>query len=908
MAETSHARALQQATFYDDEIPVDGFGDDGDIDPDMDQPRDSHDLSLHDGTRDSVVDNMLLSLDQLSGAAVSSDPKTLYSNYVDDDFFLEDNPLPPPKATRHRGHTYASSHSSDFDLHPDDASSRYSSHHSRGKRSNSSNNIIPSSMTRKGSLRGYPGMREKQTGSVFGEYPQTSHSRGGPLKGSKSSASSSIEFGHSGFLGAHRLGLGNKAASFDHGNLTERSRMAAARAETVLDRSRHAYQTFPDYDSAPQPSIPAGPRRLQEQPQSSTTLPLQPSHAPPQAPVQRRRNSIRSTTTNRTLRKNKSQPEQNMRQQAQEFVNASNLRDLPPIPMFQDPPAPSPSVNTRKQRFPSPAPVTAPKEKPGFFRRVFGGSSKNQPQLQDTSNSSISSRVDHSPASSQYRAPDINSAYPQVRPQTTPSNANHIVSQLKSLPRPPQTGAAPPKEALPAPPTLAKKHSSFFRRRKKSVSETSRPPVPLEFRPPPKPEPLPVHASPGHSSLREVMNPYLYEPGSANLNHQDSPSKPAKMANDVPTSGFSPGYKPHKDAVVRTVTPGSRGDENTPPSSRGEQVKAEESLSTSSPKLKLKLRNGRTSLGNPHSDSFVADSSSYDDRSGRATPTLSGEQYASGALDESRLLETRPTFPPFARSVPDEVSERTVPSEDERADLTPQSADTGVSGANMGLGNSAAFQTASEAEDDGWVVATPAMKQQATLSKTTGNTARVWLRPTSSEENLAKGKVGLLSLPLESARASQQSLGKTSSSEAPLTTPSSVDDDFHSATSLPVVQLEGGESEDMPAIVEPRASHEETPRDADRERALRIFSGDDPVVVKNQAAAILGDNTTESTRIRKAYMGLFDWTGFNILAAMRDLCGKLILKAETQQVDRILMTLSERWCECNPNHGFKATG
>jgi Sec7-like guanine-nucleotide exchange factor len=25
-------------------------------------------------------------------------------------------------------------------------------------------------------------------------------------------------------------------------------------------------------------------------------------------------------------------------------------------------------------------------------------------------------------------------------------------------------------------------------------------------------------------------------------------------------------------------------------------------------------------------------------------------------------------------------------------------------------------------------------------------------------------------------------------------------------------------------------------------------------------------------------------------------------------VDRILMSLSERWCECNPNHGFKATG
>jgi Sec7-like guanine-nucleotide exchange factor len=41
---------------------------------------------------------------------------------------------------------------------------------------------------------------------------------------------------------------------------------------------------------------------------------------------------------------------------------------------------------------------------------------------------------------------------------------------------------------------------------------------------------------------------------------------------------------------------------------------------------------------------------------------------------------------------------------------------------------------------------------------------------------------------------------------------------------------------------------------------------------------------------------------------MRDMCSKIVLKAETQQVDRILMSLSERWCESNPNHGFKAVG
>jgi Sec7-like guanine-nucleotide exchange factor len=55
-------------------------------------------------------------------------------------------------------------------------------------------------------------------------------------------------------------------------------------------------------------------------------------------------------------------------------------------------------------------------------------------------------------------------------------------------------------------------------------------------------------------------------------------------------------------------------------------------------------------------------------------------------------------------------------------------------------------------------------------------------------------------------------------------------------------------------------------------------------------------------------MAFFDWHLKNVLAALRDLCGHLILKGETQQVDRILDAFSVRWCRCNPNHGFKATG
>ncbi|EHL02782.1 putative PH and SEC7 domain-containing protein C11E3.11c [Glarea lozoyensis 74030] len=34
---------------------------------------------------------------------------------------------------------------------------------------------------------------------------------------------------------------------------------------------------------------------------------------------------------------------------------------------------------------------------------------------------------------------------------------------------------------------------------------------------------------------------------------------------------------------------------------------------------------------------------------------------------------------------------------------------------------------------------------------------------------------------------------------------------------------------------------------------------------------------------------------------------KLVLKAESQQVDRILDAFAQRWCQCNPKHGFKVT-
>ncbi|KAF1946479.1 hypothetical protein EJ02DRAFT_508706 [Clathrospora elynae] len=864
----------RQETFFDDATPVDRLRE-------HDPLRDSHDLSFAEATvRDSVVDNMLLSLDQFSTGSLfgSSGPGPQYTAYGEDDLFLRDNSYRPPGA-RHRGHTYTSSRSSDYDIPADE--SRYTAHHSRARRSNSSNNI-GTTVSRKGSSRDVYSSR--QTNASYGQLQQMGHLRGSGKKSSKGSGSSSMDFGQSGVLGNQRLSFGKRSASFDLAIPSDRARMAPLKAESVLDRGRMAYMNYPEeYDAAPEPTIPAGPRRTQERPHSPVAYPAQPSYAPPQAPAPRRRGSVHSNNSFRTLRKNKSQPGPNMRAQAQEFFNASTLRDLPPVPSYLDP---FQAVTPRTSPFPAQPPVATPQSKPGFFRRVFGGgASKAQPQLSNASSLSIASQMDSSPAPIKQQPTDVNSVYSQTRPRTTPNNSSHIATQLKSLPRALHTASSSNEEAqLPPPPNLGKKPSSFFRRRKKSVSENVKPPVvALAFTPPPKPV-LPEPFSPGLSSLRQVMNPYLNDSGRPG-DRSDDPLEQYSSEdgmNGERSRGFSPGYMPHKDATVRTVKPNSHENDQTPPSFRGEQLKALPFSSADSPKLKLKVRHGKQAIPNhPQEDTFLADSSSCnEDYSGRATPT--GEH---SGVDEVRRPSTGLTSSSLRQS--EGRSNHLSP----HTQTTPRSASVS--------------QSASEAEDEGWVITEPSETtvQERTSDLRSPAAKRVWL-DTTLPDTLSE-TADDLKLPLEGARSSQQSLDKPLPVSPYAAIPTTPNDVFHSATSLPIVQVESRESDTMPAAIEDRSMHAE-PTDAERERAFQIYSGDDSSSLKAQAAAMLGDVTISSARTRKAFMDLFNWTGFNILAAMRDLCGKIILKAETQQVDRILMSLSERWCECNPSHGFKA--
>ena len=90
----------------------------------------------------------------------------------------------------------------------------------------------------------------------------------------------------------------------------------------------------------------------------------------------------------------------------------------------------------------------------------------------------------------------------------------------------------------------------------------------------------------------------------------------------------------------------------------------------------------------------------------------------------------------------------------------------------------------------------------------------------------------------------------------------------------------------------------------DWDRAQLIYDGKALMIAKDQLAGWLGDNDQLSARTLTIYMKLFNFSALNILAALRVLCSKLILRGETQQVDRILSAFSERWGECNSQHGF----
>ena len=872
-------RTGPRETFLDDITPVDpSLNKENDTERGR-VNRDSHDLSLSPRqiTRDSLVDHMLLSLDQFSfgpddeafARQPTVDEERLYSSFGDDESYLPNQNFTGPKNGRGVAHTY--SHSSDYENAGDD-SSRYSDRLSRGRRSNSSSNF-QSGLGRINSVRNDPGPNSTfARGLATQILPRGIHSRSG--KGSKGSSANSFDLGYAQVTSNQRWthGLAGRSSSFDYGS-DRQSRQSVAMNPQV-NTAVSLFNPY-DYDAAPMPTIPGGPRRFR--PASPITSPQAEAVQVEQAPqnVERKRSTRSSKSAYRGKASN------GLTGGRLDHGLNDRSQDLPPLPAFmKEPSAPAPLVGYGKTKDQaSPALAQPSRDRPGFFRRVFGGSSRiNSPSTTEPPRSHGSTT----------------SAETADRPSSKP---NHIATQLKyHASPPPREPPPPPKEHTHV---LTKKPSSFFRRRKKSASEPEGP-VPVPVVPPMRLQPENDNSAPlpsPVSSLRKVMNPYLKSPGRSPLDPQHNPDR---QMNDSPEDerhmrGFPPDYEPDKNATIRAVKPSSRGTGDSLPAT----YVPTRSLAPPTSPGRLTDLDGQLGGGGERDATFLQDSSDNDPDAHSTTSTSLPVKEASGTtwLNPSKS----PSSPTVARDMALVAEYERVHS---RRSLTPEKLDLTRSSSALESLQSAADSKPSQMKptsgtNEAWVMLTPTKSPPNQLEEDN----RVWLEPSSSEEDISTSN---LELPKKPSDGSARTSGLTETVSK-------------SATSLPLVHIEGQDEAETPSrrlmtAAEAIKSLDELPQESnmpmerDRERAKKIYDGEEDFIQKEKAAAWMGEEGPARSRILIAYMELYDFSNLNILAALRCMCSRLVLKAESQQVDRILDAFAKRWCQCNPSHGFKVTG
>lgn len=875
---TSANRALKpRETFLEDITPT-RFAANKENDTGFGRGRDSHDLSLSPRqiTRDSLVDNMLLSFDQFSFGQEGEgsrhptlDEERLYSTFQDDEPYQPISNFAPRNGRTGHNYSYSS------DIENADDSSRYSSGQlSRGRRSNSSSNFQTSlgrinSIRNDSSNQGFGNSRNPQIQIP----PRGIHSRSG--KGSKGSSANSFDLGYSQVTGTQRWAppLHGRSSSFDFG--ANRPTMTS-QSDGIIRQNAPSFTPY-DYDAAPTPTVPVGPRRPRP---SSPILKLH------QEPVQgdseiHKLERKRSTKSSKSAYRNKGSVHTSGGRL--DYGLDDSNRELPPLPAFIREPAPAPLVGYGKAKSPPPSSSgqqPPPKDRPGFFRRVFG-SSRNNPATPPEPPRSHGSTA---------------SAETTSRPSSKP---HHIANQMKSqhVPPPPRDPPPPPKDQ---PHVLAKKSSSFFRRRKKSISE---PPVPVPIVPPVlsqmENESKDLPSSPV-SSLRQVMNPYLRAPArgpgdphpQSNLERQMNYSP---EPNDRTARGFSPDYEPDKSATIRAVNRTSLDALNP---------------SNSDPEPKPFLSNvsaGPTGLdGQSRDGTFLHDNSDYDpdapsnaSRSGAATRDGSEPNWNGNSLSPMSPITPMSATPSVARDIALVAAYERIHSKRSPTATRFESPRASPTAELSGSPTESRSSQKKSAKDDEWVILnTPAKSGLATEKEN-----RVFLEP-SSDEDVEGTTLDIIPTPR-----------KTSGNSG------STDTVYKSATSLPIVQVEGEvetESPESPHLNSPGTVKsrgempdivdDNIPLDGDRERAKKIYDGNEDFIQKEKAATWMGEEGPVRSRTLVAYMELYEFANLNVLAALRNMCGRLVLKAESQQVDRILDTFAKRWCQCNPNHGFKVTG
>ena len=818
----------------------------------------SHDLSLTDNGRHSVVDNMLMSL--------NPDQSPLFSATQDHPTQSADPDLASPPGTANR-HLHSSSLSSEFSFPSDDSPNR------RGRRSNSSTNF-QSALSRINSVHVDGEVADATRAGLYSA--QRAGARGVEIPGwrgrknSKGSGASSVDFGQVGGQTRFPHAFGRRSASFDTGDRSRVLLHSASSGSTQPQNQGSMSQPalYDDLEAAPTPTVPGGPRK-----DRTAAFSSRPTHTAPAAPMPHRRISNKSSKSHAAKQKRgdtvgwdaptpvaaNTWSGRPASKQVQPMPAYLRSRNGSPVRQYSDP-----LISQRMDVHPA---KDATRDRPGFFRRVFG-SSKVQ-----------------SPAHSELQAPQL----PPASKVGTRTNSREGYAAPHKLSKPPPEEIYHPSPGPePVPPPLVKKPSSFFRRRKKSTAEPMPLPVlPNHFQPSAQSHTESAQRSPV-SSLRQVMNPYLDNPV------QSDATQFAGTAEYTYTLQAKGSAEPtHQEHDAR-----QDAGFNNPLRQTARDIPSANRESTSE---RLHLRPLERSSSKPYDSSFFHDDSSNETR----LPGVA-DDHDFLRRDTVRLDHAPTSVPKDMRPRKENVKRQKHKDKNDYAIYHPpqrRSKDSPKDQALLTTLNSnlppsplTLKPTSGNSENREWLTSaqvTPTTKQPAKPGSAK-DADRVWLQSPNSEEELRGSNV---TLPIERAEVSPVGDYQSASSTLPAQKLRNGDTHFPKPTSEAIAHSLRLEHE---LIMEPRP--------LDQTAARRLYEGDETLVEKSMAAAYLGEPGTERTRLRQAYMELFDWQGLNILAALRDLCGRLYLKGEAQQVDRVLDAFSTRWCACNPNHGFIVRG
>lgn len=274
--------------------------------------------------------------------------------------------------------------------------------------------------------------------------------------------------------------------------------------------------------------------------------------------------------------------------------------------------------------------------------------------------------------------------------------------------------------------------------------------------------------------------------------------------------------------------------------------------------------------------SFLHDNSGSEGRSPVETPRLSRRHQE---LCRQRLEEPPTVHLGLSSPLGSHPIHSSPRSQTDSRSVTPLRTQSSASSISLTPAN---LEPDAVSADESWVVA-DASNASGTVSKG----SRIWLQPMNSDEVLTESRQSLPfktqslvtehwvqvsaldphQTPLDAQKASELS----SMSSAPL-------------TRQPTSNVNGSTGSPRPPLV--------------------ALNSDDGQLLMTQLGG--ADSTSEISRLQ--YMTRYNFANVDPLVGLRELCYRLPLRGEAQQVDRVLASFATRWCECNPKHAFISRG